>query len=172
MMADPESGTVAATKWQQVVAAVIAGAGVGWLIFAVPDRLGWPLPSLPLIASIALGGFAIVVGVLAGNTHRRIQIRREVTDPNRAVRLLVLGKTALIAGAALAAGYTSVIVYFLPHGAAELPRQRIVNSAIAVLGSVGLAIAGYFLERACRIPGPPSGDATPKNLPRTPVTPD
>lgn len=172
MMAQPGPGSVMPTTWQQVLAASILGAGIGWLICAVPQRFGWPLPVLPLIASLALLGFAVVVAVLARKTHRTIQIRRDPMQPARAIRLLVLGKASLIAGAGLVGGYLAVIVYFLPHWAAVLPRERIVNAAIAVLASVGLAIAGHFLERACRIPGPPSGDATPKGLPRTPGSPD
>lgn len=171
MMKQSESGSVLATTWQQIVTAVFVGGGIGWLLFAVPGRFGWPLPSIPLIASLALLGFAVVVAVLAGRTHRIIQRRRDPMEPMRAVRLLVLGKSALLAGAGLAAGYLAAILYSLPHWAAVLPRERIVNAAIATVASIGLAVAGHFLERACRIPGPPSGDATPGGLPGSPGTP-
>lgn len=170
-MGKPEPGSVKTTTWQQVVAAVFVGTGIGWLIFAVPNGFGWPLPAIPLIASLALLGFAVVVAVLARKTHRSIQRRRDPIQPVRAVRLLVLGKSALLAGAGLAAGYLAAILYSLPHWAAVLPRERIVNAAIAMVASIGLAIGGHFLERACRIPGPPSGDATPGGLPGSPASP-
>ncbi len=172
-MPDSEpQGTVAPTGWQSVVAAVLIGAGTGWLIFDVPDRLGWPLPALPMIGSGAIAVLAVSVGFAAWSTHRRIQVRREPVPPVRAVTLLVLGKTCLLAGAGMAAGYAVVFGYFLNRLAAELARERVISSAVAAVGAIGLAIGGAILERSCRIPGPPSGDATPKGLPRSPGSPD
>ena len=81
---------------------------------------------------------------------------------SRAVALLLSGKAALIGGVALAAGYAAVAAHQLPDLDAELPRERVLVAVAVSLLSVGLALAGAALERACRIPGPPddeSGDA-------------
>lgn len=173
MMAQREpGGTVRRTGWQTLGVAAVAGAGVGWLLFDVPDRFGLPLPPLPLIASIVIGLLALSVGFLAWTTHRRVQVRREPMAQGRAVAILALGKACLIAGVALAFGYGAVIAYFLNRLGAELPRERVISAIVAVVTSTGLAIAGGLLERACIIPGPPSGDATPKDVPRSPSSAD
>jgi hypothetical protein len=167
---DPE-GTVRLTGWQSVIAAVLVGGGTGWLICAIPERFGWPLPLLPMVASGVIAVLAVVVGYLAWSTHRQIQRRRELMSDLRAVGLLALGKSCLLAGSGMLSGYAAVIVFFWNRLAAELARERVVSAAVAVVGSVGLAIAGALLERSCRIPGPPRGDATPKVLPESPSTP-
>ena len=52
-------------------------------------------------------------------------------------------------------------------------RANVVSSVTAVVASVGLAVAGAFLERACRIPHPgKDDDATPPTIPGTSDTPD
>jgi hypothetical protein len=164
-------GTVALTGWQSVVAAALAGAGLGWLIYAIPERFGWPLPLVPLVGSVALVLASLAVGVLAWSTYRRVQVRRESVENARAVGLLVLGKACYLGGAGLAGGYATVIAFFWDRLTAEFARERVTSSVVAVVASIGLAIAGALLERACRIPGPPSGDATPKGLPESPSTP-
>lgn len=165
-------GTVRRTGWQTLGVAAVAGAGIGWLLFDVPERFGLPLPPLPLIASIVIGLLAVSVGFLAWTTHRKVQVRREPIMRNRAVAILALGKACLIAGVGLAFGYGSVIVFFLHRLAAELARERVISAVVAAVAATGLAVAGGFLERACMVPGPPSGDATPKDLPRSPSSPD
>lgn len=165
-------GTVRRTGWQTLIAAALGGLGVGWLVFDVPDRFGLPLPQLPLIASAAIGLLALSVGFLAWSNHRAVQVRREKVARRRAVTLLVLGKTCLVAGVGLAFGYAAVIVFFVNRLAAELARQRVVSSVVAVVAAAGLAIAGSLLERSCLIPGPPDGDATPKGLPGSSGSPD
>ncbi len=165
-------GTVRRTGWQTLAVAAVAGAGVGWLVFDVPDRFGLSLPPLPLIASIVIGLLALSVGFLAWTTHRKVQVRREPMAQGRAVAILALGKACLVAGVGLAFGYGAVIVFFLNRLAAELVRERVISAAVAVVTATALALAGGFLERACMIPGPPSGDATPKDVPGSPSSAD
>jgi hypothetical protein len=164
MVTDPQPGrTVGPLRWQAVLASVLLGAGFGWLVFAIPDEFGWPLPQIPMAPALLIAVSAISSWVLAGVTHRRIQVRHQHIDPHRAVTLLALAKTCVLAGAGLAAGYGAVIVTFVPRMAAELPRQRVLVSVVAVISGVVLAGAGIFLERACRVPRPPKGDA-PKDV--------
>ncbi len=151
-------GTVPPTQLPALALAAVVGAASGWLIFAGLDALGQPLPSVPPAASLAIGLISLVVAGLAVNTHRTIQTRRQPVVPRRAVSLLALGKTALLAGTGLAAGYAAVAVYFWPRLDAVLPRERVAASALAAAASIGLAVAGFFLERACRVPRPPDDD--------------
>lgn len=162
MSAGPPTGpTVAATGWQAVAAAALLGAGCGWLLFAGLDALGLPAPQLPIVVTFAIALFAVLVGVQAVRTHRLVQVRREELPARRAVALLVLGKTSVLAGAGLAAGYAAVAAYFWSRQDAALPRERVLSSGVAVGASVALAVAGALLERACRIPPTADDDATP-----------
>lgn len=164
-------GTVRPTGWQAVGVAVVVGAGVGWSLFTALDKFGAELPRLPLMVTLAIAVLAAVVGTQAVLAHRMIQVRRQPVAPGRAVALLVLGKYCLLAGAGLAGGYAAVAAYFWSRLEASLPREIVVSSAAAVVASVALGIAGAFLERACRIPGPPDEDATPPDIPGSADTP-
>jgi hypothetical protein len=158
-------GTVAATGWQAVGVAVVVGAGLGWALFTALDKFGAELPRFPLAVTLAIAVMAALVGAQAVVTHRTIQVRRQVVPPRRAVSLLVLGKTCLLAGAGLAGGYAAVAAFFWTRQEASVPRELVVSSVVAVVASAALAAAGAFLERACRIPGPPDEDATPPDIP-------
>lgn len=151
-------GTVGPTQAGTLAIAAVVGAGVGWLVFAGLDALGRPLPTIPLSAAFAEALTALVVAGFAVNTHRVVQKRRERLESRTAVTLLALGKTALVGGVALSAGYVAVAVYFWPRLDAALPRERVGASLLAALAGLGLAVAGFFLERACRIPRPPDDE--------------
>ncbi len=173
-MAEPQPphGSVAPTSWQAVVTAVVAGIGTGWLLFAALEAFGAPLPQLPAMVNVILAILAVGVGTQAVLTRQAIQVRRRPIAPRRAVALLVLGKACLLTGAALAGGYAAIAIHSWSRMEAELPRQRLISSAIAIVASVALAIAGAFLERACRIPRPPKQDATPSGMPDSGDSPD
>lgn len=165
-------GTVGPTQTGTLAVAAVVGAGVGWLMFAGLDALGQPLPSVPLAAAFAVALSALVVAGFAVNTHRVVQKRRERLESRTAVTLLALGKTALVGGVALAAGYLAVAVYFWPRLDAALPRERVWASLLAALAGIGLAVAGFFLERACRIPRPPDDENDNSATPPGNTTPE
>jgi hypothetical protein len=160
----PPSGSVAPTGWQAIGVALVAGAGVGWSVFSALDIFGAPLPQLPLAVTLLIAVLAALIGAQAAVTHRAIQVRRQRIAARRAVALLVLGKAALLTGAGLAGGYLAIAAYSWTRQDATLPRERVISSAVAVVASVALAAAGAFLERSCRIPGPPNEDATPPTI--------
>jgi len=164
--------TVEPTGWGAVVVAALLGAGTGWLLFAVPDRLGMPLPALPLVVTLTVVLLAVTCWLLGLRTHRLVQVRREPIEPARAVRLLAFGKASVLTGALLACGYLTVGLYSLQRWSADLPRERVISSVIATLAGIALAVGGGFLERSCRIPGSGDGDATPNGLPGRPPNGD
>ncbi len=164
MAAVPPTGSVAPTGWQAIGVALVAGAGLGWSLFTALDLFGAPLPQLPLPVTLLIAVLAAVVGGQAAVTHRAIQVRRERVAPQRAVALLVLGKAALLTGAGLAGAYIAIAAYSWSSQDAALPRERVISSGVAVVASIALAAAGAFLERSCRIPGPPNEDATPPTI--------
>ncbi len=164
--------SVTPTGWGPVLLAALVGAGTGWLLFAIPDRFGAALPALPLVVTVTVALLAATCWVLALRTHRSVQVRREPIEPSRAVRLLAFAKASVLTGALLAGGYLAIALYSLGRWAADLPRERVISSAIATLSSVALAFAGGFLERSCRIPTDRDGGATPNGLPGSPPNGD
>lgn len=164
--------TVEPTGWAAVLVAALVGAGTGWLLFAVPDRFGVPLPALPLVVTVTVVLLALTCWLLGLRTHRLVQVRRQAIEPARAVRLLAFGKAAVLTGALLAGGYLAVGLYSLQRWSADLPRERVISSLVATVAGVALAAGGGFLERSCRIPGPRDGDATPNGLPGRPPNGD
>lgn len=154
--------TVERTRWGVLAIAGVVGAGLTWIGLSAVDGFGWPTPPVPVLTPVVVGVLALATWLAARWTHRTVQVRRRPVEPGRAVALLLSGKAALIGGVALAAGYAAVAVRQLPDLDAELPRERVLVAVAVSLLSVGLALAGAALERACRIPGPPddeSGDA-------------
>ena len=107
------------------------------------------------------------MGWQAWSTHVTLYRRHDQLQSSVAVALLALGKTGLIAGAALAGAYAGIAIHTVPHLDAQLPKERIVGALASMLAAIGLAIAGRMLERACEIPNPPPDDqsATPDEDP-------
>ena len=141
--------------------AALFGALAGWLIVVSANALDLVPPVVPWTAPVGVILIAALVGVLAYSTHQRIQVRRERMDPSRAVSFLVLGKASALAGALVAGGYLAYGLSFLARLDAESPRDRVIKSAIAVIGGVALSVAGLLLERACKVPGGDDEDEPP-----------
>lgn len=169
-MAEPDGPqpSIRPTPWRTVVLAGLIGALLGYALFAGLEAFGLEREMrLPVAAVITIAVVALVVGWLAYLTYRTIHVRHRVMPPQQAVLLLALGKTVLLAGAALVGGYAAVAVHALPRFDAAFPRERVVAAGLAVVASLGLAIAGRMLERACQVPKQPPDDkgATPGELP-------
>ncbi len=135
-----------------IAAAALLGALVAYVFFATLENLGQSVPRVTSVSWIVLAVIAAVTGVLAWITHQQVQKRREPIEPGRAVALLVLGKTALLCGAAFAGGYLMVALLYLPRFNAPVPMERVVNGSLSALFAAALAVAGWFLERACVAP--------------------
>ncbi len=132
--------------------AALFGGLAGWLVVTTAETLGVSAPVVPWLTAIALAVAAVLVGVLARSTRLTIQVRRERMDPQRAVTLLALGKASALAGALVAAGFLVYGLAFVGRWEAELPRQRVIHSAAAMVAGIALAITGLRLERACEVP--------------------
>lgn len=156
--------SVSLTAWRTVAAVAVGAAAAGWTLYFALDRLNLPLPVPPLLAAGVIIVVAAVIGWLARLTRQTIR-RREPLAPTAAVARLALGKSALLAGAALAGGYAGVALYAIPFLGAELPRSRALGAAASMLASIIVAVAGRCLERACEIPPstPDEDSATPSD---------
>lgn len=141
-----------------VGAAALAGGLGAYVFFATLENLGQPVPRITVVSWIALAAVAGVTALLAWYTHQQVQNRRDLVDPGRAVALLVLGKSALLCGAAFTGAYLMIVLLYLPRIAAPVPMERVVNGGLSAVFALALAVAGWFLERACVAP---DGDDSP-----------
>lgn len=169
-MAEPDGPqpSVQLTSWRTVILAGLIGALFGYALFAGLEVFGLEHEMrLPVAAVITIAVVAVVVGWLAYLTYRTIHVRRRTMAGQQAVLLLALGKTTLLAGAALVGGYAAIGLQALPRLDAAFPRERAVAAGLAVVASIVLAVAGRLLERACQVPREPPDDkgATPGELP-------
>ena len=152
MSSAPSGNQVTSTPRRALVVAALFGGLAGWLLAVTTQALNVVPPSIPWSAPVGLFVVGALVGAIAWSTHQQIQVRRERMEPQRAVAFLVLGKASALGGALVAGGYVGYALSFVSRFDADGPRERVVRSLVAIVGGVGLAVAGLFLERACRVP--------------------
>lgn len=111
----------------------------------VPIRVAWSGP-------ITLVAAAAVLGCIAVLLHQRLQVNHNRIDDRQAVAWLALGKAAALGGILMAGGYAGFAVRFLADLATEAPRERVIRSAVAIVGGVVISIAGLRIERALMVP--------------------
>jgi len=157
-LAEQPGGSVKLTPFRALVVAALFGGLAGWLLVVTANAFDLIPPEVPWTAPIGLILLAALVGALAYSSHQRIQVRRERMEPSRAVAFLVLGKASALAGALVAGGYFGFALMFLTRIDAVAPRDRVIRSGIAVVAGIALCIAGWALERACKIPGEDADD--------------
>lgn len=155
-MADVPQPTHRPTGAGRVFAAGAVGAAGGWLLAQGLLASGASLPVLGASAWLPMLLLAAVTGWLAWATHRAVRRRPPTLDARTAVTRLLIGKTSLLAGAALAGGYLALALAALPGWPAPLAQGRLLHGGIAVATGVLWAGAGRLLEGACRIPDEPA----------------
>lgn len=147
----PEPSGIQPTTRRDLLMAGLAGGVAGWAVVKVAQAMDATPPLIPWVAPLALVLAAGFVGYLAYLTNQQVHVQRVRIEVNRAVAMLVLGKSAALAGVAVAVGYFGFALNFLPRVDVAAPRERVVRSVVAILGGALLCIAGLLLERACRI---------------------
>lgn len=161
--------TVQPTRRTALVIAAVVGAGLTWIGLSLVEAFGWAPPPVPVLTAVVVAVLALLTLLAARWTHRTVQVRHDPVEPTLAVGLLLAGKAALLGGTALAAGYATIALRYLPDLAAELPRERVLVATVVAALSIGLAFAGRALEQACQVPfDDDSGDAPgadPKGAP-------
>jgi len=117
-----------------------------------PLPLSWPA----VVGTVAL----MVVVIAAGLPVRRwVRGRRDrALDPLVAARTAVLAKASAYGGAALVGWYLSQALLILPD-LVGARRERFVIALIAAVAAIGVSVAGFVVQRWCRIP--PDDDETP-----------
>jgi len=139
-------------------AALLAGVAVvvGWLGLRLWTRDGAYVP-LPWTAVV--GTALLAVAVLAAG----LPVRRWVTgrrdrplDPIVAARTVVFAKAAAYGGPLLAGWYAAQALVVLPD-LVGVRRTRFLLALLAALAAVGVSVAGFVVQRWCRVP-PDAGD--------------
>lgn len=150
--------TIEPTTLTQVAVAAMAGFGAAWLALATVQNQGGSLPLVGPIAWISVGVIAAGIGVLAFRTYGTVHRRKLPIEPKEAVTRLLLGKTSILGGVGLGAAYGALVWLAAGGLPAPLHSERVIHGGAAVLACAAWALAGWFLERACRIPGGDSPD--------------
>lgn len=156
-MTDPprHRPTIEPTTPSWVAIAAAMGAGVAWVVLTALQRGGQSLPQVEPLSWISVALIAAGIAALAVTTSRARRDRPDALDPRQAVNRLLLGKTSILAGAGLGAAYVVLVVLATPAWPAPMAQSRVVNGAIAAALCAAWALAGWSLERACRLPDDP-----------------
>lgn len=101
---------------------------------------------------ITLLAAAAVLACLAYTLHQRLQVHRLRIDDRQAVAWLALGKAAALLGMLMAGGYLGFAIRFLDQLDTGAPRERVIRSAVAILGGIAVTLAALRIERACQVP--------------------
>lgn len=81
-------------------------------------------------------------------------------DPLSAARTVAFALASSRAGSLLAGFYLGVAVMYFPHLESSDVRWRLGYAMASVLIAVGIVGTALWLERSCRLPGPPVGGGT------------
>lgn len=146
------------TSLSTLFVTALAMAAVGWLVIS---RFYGDMPTLPWLPPFVMLGLAIVEAVLAPNTKARIEHRDGAgpVNPLAVAWYVVLAKASALGGALFTGLYAGLLVWLVPQRGFNIHVGHDLPQAIAgVVGAFLLTIAGLWLERACRVPPPPSED--------------
>lgn len=141
-----------------LLAALAAVAGLAAYLLA---RLGYgSLPPLPRSWAVTIVVLAAVCAGLARSVRARLDGRPR-TQPIALLavaRAGALARAGSAAGALLGGGYAGFGLFTL--GGLEKPAYARdgLTCAFGLAAALALLAAALWLERSCRVPGPPAGD--------------
>ena len=135
-----------------LIAAVLVGAVVGWLLQVALAASGsatfTPTPTLYAVL-VLIAVLVVLVGV---PVRRTVQGRRErPVDPFFAMRVLVLAKASSLTGALLAGFAAALVVYALTRAGVPVA-PSFVPDLITVVAAIAVLVVGLIVEGWCRIP--------------------
>lgn len=140
------------TRFRALLLAALVGAGLTFLTMLGITAYALTMPDVPWTTPMLMFAGAVAAGVLARVTYVRNHVVRQPQDPGRSVATLAIAKALLLGGSLLAGGYLVFALFSIGHLDASMPRQRLVVGLVTVVASVGIVLAGWALERACRTP--------------------
>ncbi|KAA1418041.1 DUF3180 domain-containing protein [Mumia zhuanghuii] len=139
----------------------VVGLAVGR---SVRPFMEWRDAVAPTVSWVAAGTMLFLAGILAflaWGTYQSLHRERRTMHSSRAMRLLALAKASAIVTALIAGYYTGFALSFAGDLELELPRDRVVRSAVAALAALLALAAALALERACEVPRDDKDDDAP-----------
>ncbi|HEX6328950.1 MAG TPA: DUF3180 domain-containing protein [Jiangellaceae bacterium] len=151
-----------ATKISNLLWVGLAGIPAGWLFGRLVKAATGALPSVPWVLAIVLVVMAVLL-LLGARVARGWIIDRRYdgrVDALVVARLLALGKAGSVFGVIVAGVYAGIGGVVLNQLSGTVARDRALLAGAVALGGVAVAVAGYRLELACRVPPdePDEGD--------------
>jgi acyl-CoA reductase-like NAD-dependent aldehyde dehydrogenase len=140
------------TRVRALVLAALLGGGLTYLVMLSVSSFGTTMPVVPWTTPVLMFAGAAAAAVLARVTHVRNHVVRRPQDVSRSLATLAIAKALLIGGSLLAGGYLVFALFSVAHLDAPLPRDRLVIGPVTTVAAVGVVLAGWALERACRTP--------------------
>ncbi len=150
-------GTILPTSFRLLAITLIVGGVLGYALAVLSEELSSTssAPREQWTALVARAAVAVSTLLLAWWTDRVLHRERRRMEPQLAVAFLMFGKASALVGAFVAGGYTGFGLHFVGQLDVDLPRERVIRSAVAAVTGVAIVISGLLLERACRVPKPP-----------------
>ncbi|BCJ32662.1 membrane protein [Actinocatenispora thailandica] len=157
-MSEPPQPRVRPTSVPTLVVTVLLAGVAGWLLFA---RFYGSLPPLPLLPAITLAILAIVEGITALSTGRRIARKpgTEPVNPLSVARYVLIAKASSAAGALFTGLYAGGLLWLVQNrGQLASAAADVLPAAAGAVSSMALAAAALWLEHSCRIPPDPEDE--------------
>mgnify|MGYP000122667488 FL=1 len=154
------------TPWWHAAIALVLGLGVGAGVAVLGESSGTTLIGAPWFVPVVLGAIGVVALVLALNVHKYAATdpkKRPKTFVNPAVAFntLVLCKSMVLAGAALAGWYGGQIIPTLAHIEGSFYGQAVLECAVSAAVCLADMVIGFVGEWLCQLP-PTEGPENPK----------
>jgi hypothetical protein len=135
----------------------------GYLVAALLVRRGLYVPVSPSNLLITLGAIGIVLLALSTPIWRyRSALKENATtrpkrvDPFYAVRVLLLAKASVIAGALFAGWHIGVVGFQLLSPV--VVEALVLQNALGFFASFALVVSAFITEQICRLPSDPTPD--------------
>lgn len=157
------------TRWTNLVLLALVTGLLAWILLHTLEGQGVSLPPVPWLVVVVLVVISAIVFAMGWAVRQFLQGKRPTLDPIRAARTAVLAKASAYTGSLLVGWYAAQVLLVIGDLDIASRRARAISAAVAVVGSVLLAVVGLIVERFCRIP-PPS-DTPTERAPRDSADP-
>ncbi|WP_407344658.1 DUF3180 domain-containing protein [Pengzhenrongella phosphoraccumulans] len=147
------------TRWTNLTLLALVTGLLAWILLRALEGQGFNLPPVPWLVVVVLVLISGIVFAMGWAVRQFLQGKRPTLDPIRAARTAVLAKASAYTGSLLVGWYAAQVLLVVGDLDVASRRARAISAAVAVAGSVLLAVVGLIVERFCRVP-PPSDTPT------------
>jgi hypothetical protein len=141
----------------------LVGLALGLVLSQLSAGFGYVFPASPTTLPISLLVLALANYLFSFPIYRYRQqlgrykegIRPERPNPFYAVRVLILARASVLAGALFAGWHAGVIIWLVSFSVA--PENLMLTSSFGLVGAVALTIGGLVSQWNCKTP--PSSDS-------------